>query len=398
MASRIVVHPAAPAFKHLQKPSGEAIRAVSPPKKPENHAIRRMFDNSQIIEKFDMWLLGCGKSVNTRVNYAIAVKQLAKFLLGKPLTAVTKEDVRAFLGHLYAKGFAATTIQARLDALRVLGDCLQLGGQVRASVPRFILRRKVPRRLPHAISEGEIERLIAAARTPRDLAILELGYASGLRRTELSNLRVEDVNLRGGSLIVRQGKGGNDRIALFGSKAAAALRDYIGDRISGPLFLQHPRHQQGGVWLDKRFHIWFGQWRETDDNGKRVMRTVRLGDYDLSKEDAREALDAYLANKLPVDEPDAKPLGKKGIHRVVVAAAKRAGIAGMHPHVLRHSCATHCLDHAMDVRFVQELLGHEAISTTAKYLHVSTANLQSTHAKFHPHGDGGVSNDEARQD
>lgn len=370
---------------------------VPQPQQPD-HAIRRVFDNSQILEKFDMWLLANGKSTNTRVNYGIAVKQFAKFIMGKPLTAVTPEDVRAFVGHLYAKGFAATTIQARLDALRVFGDCLQLGGQVRASVPRFILRRKVPRRLPHPISEVEIEQLIAAARTPRDLAILELGYASGMRRMELSNLRIEDVNLRGGSLIVRQGKGGNDRLALFGSKAAAALREYIGDRISGRLFLQHPRHQRGGVWLDKRYHIWFGQWRETDDRGKRVMRTVRLGDYDLSKEDAREALEAYLADKLPTDEPDVKPLGLKGIHRVVVAAAKRAGLTLVSPHTLRHSVATHLLDRGTDVRFVQEVLGHKVISTTAKYLHVSTASLQNTHAKFHPHGDQGEPDGDTRKD
>jgi site-specific recombinase XerD len=360
---------------------------VSPPRTPGSYAARRVFDNSQIIERFDKWLLICGKSANTRVNYAVAVKRFAKFLLDKPLTAATKEDVRAFVGHLYAKGLAATTIQARLDALRVLGDCLQLGGLVRASVPRFILRRKIPRRLPHAISEAEIERLIAAARTPRNLAILELGYASGLRVNELANLRIEDVNLRARSLIVRQGKGGDDRIGLFGRAAAEALREYVGDRTSGRLFLQHPLHQRGWVWLERRYHIWFGQWREVDGRGKRVVRTVRLGDYDLpTKERAREALDAYLAvfGKLPADKPDIKPLGKKGVYRVIVAAAKRAGIKGIHPHVLRHSCATHCLDHGMDVRFVQEILGHKALSTTAKYLHVSTANLKQIHTRCFP--------------
>lgn len=370
------------------------VAALAPQPQQRETGIRRVFDNSQIIEKFDKWLLVCGKSASTRVNYGIAVKQFAKFIMGKPLTAVSKEDVRAFVGHLYAKGFAATTIQARLDALRVFGDCLQLGGQVRASVPRYILRRKVPKRLPHAISESEIERLIAAARTPRDLAILELGYASGLRRTELSNIRIEDVDLRGRSLTVRRGKGGDDRVALFGKAAADALRNYIGDRTSGPLFLQHPRHQRGGVWLDRRNHVWFGQWRETDGSGKRVMRTVRLGDYDLTRETAREVLDAYLADKLPADEQGVKPMGKKGIYRVVLVAAKRAGLRGVHPHVLRHSCATHCLNRGMDIRFVQEMLGHEALISTAKYLHVATENLRNTHAKSHPHGDA---NDENRE-
>src|SRR6266849_6164100 len=126
---------------------------VSPPKRPGSYAVRRVFDNSQLIEKFDKWLLICGKAANTRANYTLAAKQFAKFLVNKPLTAATKDDVRDFIGSLYAKGMAASTMRVRLDALRVLFDCLQLGSQVRASVPRYILRRKVPKRLPHAKSE-----------------------------------------------------------------------------------------------------------------------------------------------------------------------------------------------------------------------------------------------------
>jgi site-specific recombinase XerD len=351
----------------------------------ENHAIRRLFDNSQIIERFGKWLLVCGKAANTRRSYVDAAKQFAKFLMDKPLTAATKEDVRAFIGNLHAKGLAATTIQARLDALRVLGDCLQLGGQVCASVPRFILRRKLPKRLPGTKSEEEIKQIFAAARTPRDLAILELGYASGLRVSELANLHLEDIDLKAGSLIVRQGKGGNDRLGLFGRPAAAALRDYLGNRTTGRLFLQHPLSQRGGVWWDRRKHIWFGQWREMGDNGKRVVRTVRLGDYDLpTKERAREALDAYLKGKLSGKEPDTKPLGTMGVYRAIVKTAKRAGITGVTPHTLRHSCATHCMNHGMDIRFVQELLGHINISTTQKYLHTATEQLKAVHTKFFP--------------
>jgi site-specific recombinase XerD len=357
----------------------------SPPKSErEGRAIRRIFNNDQIIERFDKWLLICGKTKNTRLTYVKAARLFAAFLVDKPLTAATKEDVRAFIALLFAKGMAASTIQARLDALKVLGDCLQLGGQVRASVPRFIRSRKVPKRLPHAKSEEEIKKLIAAARTPRDLAILELGYASGLRVSELANLRIEDVNLEARSLIVRQGKGGKDRIGLFGRPAAAALRDYLGKRTTGRLFLQ--RHQQGGVWRG-HYGIWFGQWRETDKTGKRVMRTVRLGDYELpTKERARLALDAYLRDKLPEKESDTQGLSTRTLYRVIVAAAKRAGLTGVHPHILRHSCATHCLNHGMDIRHIQELLGHEWVSTTAKYLHSATANLQSVHEKFLPRG------------
>ena len=358
----------------------------SPPKRQGSYAVRRIFNNDQIIERFGKWLLVCGKAKNTRDSYTLAAKQLGKFLVNKPLTAATKEDVRAFIGDLYTKGFAATTIQVRLDALRVFGDCLQLGGQVRASVPRYFVRRKLPKRLPPVKNEAEIRRLIKATRTPRDLAILELGYASGLRVNELANLRVEDVNLRARSLVVRQGKGGDDRIALFGRPAAAALREYVRNRINGRLFLQHPRRQRGGVFRDPSAG-WWGQWRELDDTGKRVMRNVRLGDYDIpNKERARIALDAFLAGRLPVRQPDKKPLGRKGVYRVIVAAAKRAGITGVHPHVLRHSMATHCLNHGMDIRHVQELLGHTSPVFTQEYLHLATANLKRTHTKFFPKG------------
>ena len=350
----------------------------------ESKSIRRIFDNSQIIERFDKWLLICGKAANTRLSYVLAAKRFAAFLVNKPLTLATKEDVRDFVGSLYVKGLAASTIQARMDALRVLGDCLQLGGLVRASVPRAILRRKIPKHLPHAISEEEIKRLIGAARIPRDLAILELGYASGLRVNELANLRVEDVNLKARSLTVRQGKGGNDRIALFGRPAAEALRDYIGERFTGRLFLSQPRHQRGGITRDK-CAAWWGQWRERDDNGKLVMRSIRLGDYDIpTRERAREALSSFLASRMPRNSHryHRESLTARTIYRIIVSAAKRAGIVGVHPHILRHSCATHCLDHGMDIRHVQELLGHTSLMATQKYLHVSTANLKQVHTKF----------------
>src|SRR5215813_3503973 len=149
-----------------------ATRALPAWPSQPSKAIRRVFNNDQLIERFEKWLLICGKAESTRISYRDAARQFSKFLVNKPLTAATKEDVRAFIFNLYGRGLAATTMQARLDALRTLFDCLELGGQVRASVPRYILRRKLPKRLPHAKSEEEIERLIAAARNPRDRAII----------------------------------------------------------------------------------------------------------------------------------------------------------------------------------------------------------------------------------
>ncbi len=352
-------------------------------------SIRRVFNNDQIIERYGRWLLARGNARHTCINYVAAARQFARFL-DKPLTAATKEDVRAFVGVLYARNLAPTTIQARLDSLRTLGDCLQLAGLVQASVPREILRRKLPKRLPHAKSEEEIQRLIAAAQSLRDRAILELGYATGLRVSELTRLRLEDLHIdpRGGvhTLTVRRGKGGNDRVGYFGRPAAVALQEYIGNRKTGFVFVQQdPGRQRGGVFQDPH-GAWWGQWRETDASGKRGMRSVRLGDYELrNKDEARKAFAALvefrLARVKTTDEPS-RPLSTKTIWRIVANAAKRAGLTGVHPHVLRHSCATHCLNHGMNIRHVQEILGHTTLTATQKYLHVSTTNLKSVHSQF----------------
>lgn len=353
---------------------------VRPQKNRSSYAVRRIFNNDQLIERFGKWLLVIGKSENTRICYTWAARRFAKFLVDKPLTAATKEDVRAFVAFLHARGLAAATMQLQMDALRVLGDCFCLAGLARASVPRSIVRRKLPKRLFKAKSEEEIERLIDAAKTPRDRAIIELGYASGLRVSELAHLRVEDVNFRARSLIVRQGKLG-DYIGLFGRKAAEALAAYLGNRQTGPLFAREKQH--GGVWKG-RGHIWYGQWRETLADGKRVARTVRLGDYELpTKDRARLALDEFLKrrNKLPDDISSTTPgLTSRQIQRIVAKAAKRAGIPGVHPHTLRHSMATHMLNRGTDISFIQRLLGHTSMGTQ-KYLHLATVDLIRVHTK-----------------
>jgi len=370
---------------------GSTQRALPKLSEPESKSIRRIFNNEQLIERFGRWLQACGKAENTRIGYVFAAKQFAKFLVNKPLTAATKEDVRAWIFSLYTRPLAPGTIQHRLDSIRVLFDCLQLGSQVRVSVPRYILRRKLPKRLPHAKSEEEIERLIAAANTPRDRALIELGYASALRVSELAHLNVEDLDLTARTLTVRRGKGGNDRVGFFGEKAAEALREYLGDRDSGPLFAARPRIQRG-VLVRAKYGQWWGQWLEPDPTGKkRVKRSVRLGDADITREQAREAFENYLESKLVKLDTYAQPrfkgrLSVRGLYRDIVKVAERAGISGMHPHVLRHSCATHCLNRGMDIRFLMEVMGHASLMATQKYLHVATADLKNTHDKYFPRG------------
>jgi site-specific recombinase XerD len=139
-----------------------------------------------------------------------------------------------------------------------------------------------------------------------------------------------------------------------------------------------------------QYHTWFGQWRESDENGRRVMRTVRLGDYEIpTKERARQALEFFLPNKAPsVKEPSPeRRLSPRSILRMVVKVAKRAGIEKrVTVHTFRHSFATACLNGGMDIRHIQTLMGHISLEFTQRYLHVAMASLQRTHAKHHPRG------------
>jgi integrase len=180
----------------------------------------------------------------------------------------------------------------------------------------------------------------------------------------------------------------NDRVGLFGTQAAEALREYLAGRQTGPLFVVQPKVQAGGVSRN-RYGVWRGYWYEDSDNGRRRLRSVRLGDYELStKERAREALAQFLEYKLTRDVRPApnRRLSTRGLYRDIVAVAKRADLSGVHPHTLRHSCATHCLNRGMDIRFVQDLLGHTSLVATQKYLHLATVNLKNIHDKFFPRG------------
>lgn len=197
---------------------------------------KQLSGNQDTVERFDRHLqVVHNYSPHTRQAYTFHARRFAE-ALDKPLALADKQDVRAYLALLLSQGAGPHTPDQALFALRSLFKFLKLNGEVVASPPHLISTRKLPKRLPQAKSEEEIERLIAAAKTPRDLAILEMLYATGLRNSELVHLRVEDINFDARSLVVRQGKGGNDRLALYGTKAAEALEGYLEGCRVGPLF------------------------------------------------------------------------------------------------------------------------------------------------------------------
>ena len=190
-------------------------------------------------------------------------------------------------------------------------------------------------RLPKALNNDEITKLLApeSPETPVNLcdqAILELAYASGLRLAELKNLRLEQLHLESGFINII-GKGNKERVVPVGKTAVAALQHYIE---AGRPKLVTPK-SPANVFLTRR---------------GTPFASVTM----------------WLRIK----------------HRV-----RRAGIArNITPHMLRHSFATHLLEHGADLRVIQELLGHANISTTEIYTHVSGNRLREVHRKFHPRG------------
>lgn len=220
-----------------------------------------------------------------------------------------------------------------------------------AALPLVTNRRQLPR---HVLSESQVEKLLSSPNlsTPiglRDRAILSLLYSTGLRRSELSALDLTDVDLTDGSVYVRRGKGGKSRLVPLGESAAADVLVYL--RRGRPELSSGPT-QALFVGADDRALKNFG-------------------------------------NRL---QPE-------GISQLVSRNSKRAGLPRLvRAHALRHALATHLLRAGADIRHVQRILGHSAVSTTEIYTHVAVRDLAEVHARSHPRGGGSKSRRPVRLD
>ncbi|HXX92611.1 MAG TPA: tyrosine recombinase [Planctomycetota bacterium] len=239
---------------------------------------------------------------------------------------LTRPAVQDHVARLLESGRRRASSVARAAA--ALRSFLRFLG--REDLARFVMAPRKPRLLPHPLPKDQIERLIgirAPARFPgRDRAIVELLYASGLRASELSHLRLGDLNLDAGYLRVL-GKGSKERVVPMGQPAIRALRDYLqSERGDSP---------EEAVFLSAR--------------GTRMAR--------------------------------------ESIWRVLQRRRRDSGLKGrVYPHAVRHSFATHLVENGADLRYVQEMLGHSKISTTQIYTHVDRERLKAVHRKFHPRG------------
>ena len=293
-------------------------------------------------EEYLTWLrVERGRSANTLAAYRRDLDAYWRWLRkqGRSLDEVTEADVTAYVAFQRAKGKAPSSVKRSVVAVRALHRFLALEGAAAVDPTADVEVPRVPQGLPKALSEEEIGRLLdsvagddAAAR--RDRAILEVLYGTGLRISELVGLSLSDLDLDAG-LLRAFGKGSKERIVPIGRMAHQALVAWLGP---------HGR---------ERFE---------------PRRWARRNDADAVFLNARGGR-----------------LSRQGAWGIVQRYGVRAGLDGrLTPHVLRHSCATHMLDHGADIRTVQELLGHASVSTTQVYTKVSTERLWSVYREAHP--------------
>ncbi len=243
--------------------------------------------------------------------------------------------VRAYLAHLHTRRLAKISMQRALAALRTYFRFLGREGAVELNPARLVPTPRAPKPLPQVVEAGQVAELLDSfPKTPtgrRDRAALELLYAAGLRASELVGLELGDVDLSRRLVRVR-GKGGKERVVPFGRLAEEALRRYLPVR---------------------------AEWRaQVAERGESEPLFVNRRGSRLSDRSLRRLLDA--------------------------AVARVAALHHLHPHVLRHAFATHLLEAGMDLRAIQELLGHASLSTTQRYTHLDLAHLMETYRKAHP--------------
>ena len=245
----------------------------------------------------------------------------------------THRDLRRYLAELDRAGYARRTISRRLAAVRTFMRFLTDRGVVSSDPSRVVSAPRTPRRLP-AVVPREALRVLLDTPDPdtptgkRDRAVLEILYATGMRVSELAGLHLDRIDLRGGLATV-MGKGSKERVVPLHPYAVTRLQDYLDHARADLVRAPDP----GTVFLSTR----------------------------------------------------GNPLSEDAIRMLFKRHLATAGAAGsLSPHALRHTFATHLLEGGADLRTVQELLGHVALSTTQIYTHVSMSRLQDVHRRAHP--------------
>lgn len=278
----------------------------------------------------------CGFARATLEAYASDLRELGAWMQTQQLSKWDELDVRRIgehLRHLDARGLGARSIARHVASIRVFGRFLEACGYASRNPAELLTQPSNWRSLPGVLRPDQMQALLAAPQPQdamylRDLALLELLYAGGLRASEVADLDCSRLHMALGVARVT-GKGGRERIVPIGKPALEATKAYLADL--------RPR----------------------------LLRKAR-------------PTDRLLLSRT------GSPITRVVVWQIVKRHAHRAGLRGVHPHTLRHSFATHLLAGGADLRVVQELLGHSNIKTTQIYTHVDRSRLRHVIQKCHP--------------
>ena len=273
-------------------------------------------------------------SIHTLKNYLRDIKYLTDFCSKNNILRwqdVQQSDIRQHIAIRHKQGLAASSLQRELSAIRSFFKFLEQQKIIDNNPVRHIQTPKKPKKLPKTLDVDQITGFLEAGTDSvleiRDLAMFELFYSSGLRLSELISLNIESVDFNDRTLMVTQGKGGKSRILPIGSKALKAVKNWLSHRKA------LSEEQQAALFVSNK-------------GNRLTTRSVQLRLQQWCK--------------------------KKGLNQHI------------HPHMLRHSFASHLLESSQDLRSIQELLGHSNISTTQIYTHLDFQHLTEIYDKAHP--------------
>lgn len=262
----------------------------------------------EILKKLETELKLRGFSPNTIKTYVTSNSLFLNWVKKDP-EQVTEQDIKDYLAHLISdKRISASSIALKKAALKFLFDEILKKGIVNLKTP------KIPKHIPVVLTKEEVKRLIDSAGSYKSRVIIQFLYSSGLRLSELINLKINDLEIKEKIGWVRKGKGNKDRMFILSDIIIKELEKY--------------------------------------------MLTL-------------EPDEKYL---FPGEKG---PISARNIQKIIENATEKAGIKKkVHPHMLRHCFATHLLEAGVDIRKIQELLGHSSLSTTELYTHISTQQLK----------------------
>jgi integrase/recombinase XerC len=287
------------------------------------------------VDQFLRVLRERNASAHTSKAYAGDLEEFSRYVGSRDWKNIDHVAIRGFLSHLYEKGLSKASVARSLAAVRSLFRWLAQEGMVEHNPAKLVSTPKLPKKLPrvptieemNAVLDGQMPEV--AAFPERDRLLLELLYGCGIRNSELIGINVDDIRVSAEAILIR-GKGKKERYVPFGGSATAALAAYL------------------------------------------PMRQKRLAE-------TRKTTPALLINwrggRLTV----------RSVGRIVKKIAVAKGLSpDVHPHTLRHAFGTHMLEEGADLRAIQEMLGHERLSTTQRYTQLSMKHVLAVYDQTHP--------------